>query len=73
MRKLTIKAVVVTDGENYLIHGSNEEAPSEMFKAIAPIWSFNPATETAHFIEMEVSLPEFEDRITPVDDKSNPS
>ena len=73
MRKLTIKAVVVTDGENYLIHGSNEEAPPEMFKAIAPIWGFDPSKETAHFIEMEVSLPEFEDRITPVDDKSNPS
>lgn len=60
MRTLKIHAVIVTDGENYFIHGSNSEQPGEMFKAMQPIWSFDPATETAHYVELEVALPEFE-------------
>lgn len=71
MRTLKMKAVIMTDGEHYFIHGSNNEKPDEMFKAMQPIWSFDPATETAHFVELEVSLPEFEDRVTPVDDTSD--
>lgn len=63
----------MTDGENYFIHGTNTEQSAEMFKAMQAIWSFDPSTETAHFVELEVSLPEFEDRVTPVDDTSNPS
>lgn len=73
MRTLKIKAIVVTDGKHYFIHGSDTETPEEMFKAMAPIWQFNPATETAHFVELEVALPEFEDRITPSDDDAEPS
>ena len=69
MRTLRVKAVIVTDGENYLIHGSNEEKPDAMFKAIAPLWGFDPSIETAHYVELEVSLPEFEDRVTQVDDE----
>lgn len=60
MRTLSIKAVIVTDGENYLIHGSNTETPDQMFKAIGPIWGFDPSSETAHYVELQVSLPEFE-------------
>lgn len=60
MRELTIKAVIITDGNNYMIHGSSEETPDAMFKAVAPIWSFDPSKETAHYVEMLVSLPELE-------------
>lgn len=60
MRKLRFKAVILTDGESYLIHGSNSETAAEMFKTMQPIWSFDPATETAHFVELEVTLPEME-------------
>lgn len=60
MRVLKIKAVVLTNGEHYFIHGSDEESSGDMFKAMQPIWAFDPATETAHFIELEVTLPEME-------------
>jgi hypothetical protein len=60
MRNLTIKAVVITDGDNYFIHGSNTETSAEMFKAMSPIWKFDPSTETAHFVEIEITLPELE-------------
>lgn len=60
MRKMRLKAVVLTDGENYIIHGSNEESAAEMFKALQPIWGFDPASEMAHFIEFEVTLPDME-------------
>lgn len=66
MRTLMIKAVVACDKEgNYVIHGSNGESPEEMFKAVAggdnPIWHFDPSKETAHYVEIPVTLPDFED------------
>ena len=60
MKTLLIKAVVLTDGEHYLIHGSDSESPEEMFKAMAPIWAFDPLKETVHFVELSVNLPELE-------------
>lgn len=65
MRKLRLKAIVAVNNEgNYVIHGSDEETPAEMFKAIAggenPIWHFDPSTEQVHYVEVEVSLPELE-------------
>lgn len=61
MRQMRIKAVIVTDGSKYLIHGSSDQTSQEMFKALSPLWGFDPATETAHFVELEVTLPELED------------
>jgi len=60
MKTLLIKAVVLTDGEHYLIHGTDSESPEEMFKAMFPIWTFDPSKETAHFVELSVNLPELE-------------
>jgi hypothetical protein len=60
MKTLLIRAVVLTDGEHYLIHGCDNEAPEEMFKTMTPIWSFDPSKETAHFVELTVTVPEFE-------------
>ncbi len=60
MKTLLIKAVVLTDGEHYLIHGSDSESPEDMFKAMAPIWAFDPSKETVHFVELSVNLPELE-------------
>ena len=63
MKTLTIKAVVLTDGTNCLIHGSSDETSEQMFKAMMPLWGFDPATETAHCVELTVHLPEFEDKV----------
>lgn len=60
MKSLTVKAVIITDGTTYMIHGSSEETSEAMFKAMSPIWHFDPAKEIAHFIEVEVALPELE-------------
>jgi hypothetical protein len=60
MRTLLIRAVVLTDGEKYLVHGSDSETPQEMFKAMQPIWDFDPRRETAHFVELTVHVPEWE-------------
>lgn len=60
MISLTIKAVVITDGTGYVIHGASDESPEKMFAALAPIWPLDPSKETVHYIEMEVNLPELE-------------
>ena len=60
MKTLLIKAVVLTDGEHFLIHGCDNESPQEMFRVMAPIWTFDPSKETAHFVELSVSVPEWE-------------
>jgi hypothetical protein len=60
MRTLKVKAVLVTDGTHFLIHGSDVESPSEMFKAMAPIWSFDPSKESAHYFEWEINIRELE-------------
>lgn len=61
MRQMQIKAVIITDGSKYAIHGASDQTSQEMFRAMGPIWGFDPATETAHYVELEVTLPEFED------------
>ncbi len=74
MKKVIVQAVIVVDDKgNYLIHGNNDQKPEEMFKAIAPLWDFNPSTETAHYVAVEIALPEFEDKVTPVNDTAEPS
>lgn len=60
MRELKIKAVVITDGEHYIMHGTDTSTPAEMFKAMAPVWNFDPSRETAHFVEVTVKLEEKE-------------
>ena len=52
--------MVLTDGEHYLIHGADNDTPSGMFKKMEGIWDFNPAAETAHFVEFNLDLPELE-------------
>ena len=60
MKTIIIKAVILTDGDNYLIHGSSDETPEAMFKAASPIWAFDPSKETAHYVEIPVDLRELE-------------
>lgn len=65
MRSIMVKAVIITDGVNYVIHGATEETPDQMFKAVSggpnPIWHFDPSKEIAHYVELEVNLPELAD------------
>jgi hypothetical protein len=49
--------VVFDDNGDYMIHGSSNEAPEEMFKAIAPIWQFDPSKESVRYVTMEAKLP----------------
>lgn len=64
MKTLMIRAVIACDAAgNYIIHGASDESPSDMFKAIAPIWQFDPSQETVHYIEIPVNVPEYEDVI----------
>lgn len=60
MKTLKIKAVIITDGKEYFIHGASAETSAEMFKAMHPIWSMDPSAETVHFVEFEMNLPDFE-------------
>lgn len=61
MKTIIIKAVILTDGDNYLIHGSSDETPEVMFKAASPLWAFDPSKETAHYVEIPVNLRELEE------------
>lgn len=63
MKTLQVRAVIITDGEGYFIHGTHEEAPDAMFKAMSPIWGFDPSKETVHYVELTVTLPDFEEVI----------
>lgn len=64
MRKVPVKAVIIVNRTNgdYVIHGSDGETPIQMFKALActpnPIWHFDPTSDTSHYIEIEVEIPE---------------
>jgi hypothetical protein len=65
MRQIRIKAVVITDGSSYILHGSDSETSKEMFHKLTtgsnPLWGFDPATEIAHYVDLELTLPELED------------
>lgn len=62
MKIIKVKAVVMRDatGEHWFIHGASDEDPSAMFKAMAPLWGFNPAEEAVHYVEFELTVPEME-------------
>lgn len=64
MRNIKIKAVILTDGKDYIIHGTNGEDAPEMFRkmttGVNPLWIFNPATDASHFVEVDVTVPEYE-------------
>ena len=66
MRTLKIKAVILTDGNHYFIHGCDDETPQEMFKKMFPMWDFDPSKESAHYVELTVAIPEFEFTAGPV-------
>ena len=61
MKTILVKAVILTDGDKYIIHGTGEQSAAELFKAVSPLWNFDPSIETAHYVELSVQLPEFED------------
>lgn len=67
---MKIKAVIITDGENYIIHGVDNTTPQEMFKTMSPLWHFDPSKEIAHFVELEVELPRFEKKLEILDDNT---
>lgn len=60
MKNLRIKAVIITDGKDYLIHGTNDDDAALMFKKMTALWNFDPTTDTAHFVEIDVPIPEYE-------------
>ena len=64
MRTLNIKAVIITDGEKYFIHGTDSETPVELFKKMLPLWNVDPSIETVHYVEIPVALPEYENQVT---------
>lgn len=64
MKTLMVKAVIITDGEEYFIHGASEETATEMFKKMHTLWEMDPSKETVHYVEIPIILPELEDRIT---------
>jgi hypothetical protein len=66
VRTLTIKAVVMTEGDRYIIHGSDAETPAEMFKTMTPLWTFDPAKEEIHYVEFELELRETEKEFTEI-------
>jgi hypothetical protein len=53
---MRIKYVVITNGDDFVIHGSKTQTPAEMFKALAPLWDFDPQTDKAIFLESELYL-----------------
>lgn len=60
MKTMKIKAVIITDGENYVIHGVDNATWQEMFKTVLPLWHFDPSRELVHAVEFELILPELE-------------
>lgn len=64
MRTLNIKAVIITDGEKYFIHGTDSETPADLFKRMLPLWNVDPSIETVHYVDIPVTLPEYEDQVT---------
>lgn len=58
-RLLRVKAVIAysTDG-SFIIHGSNDETPQQMAKAIQPLWELNPQNETIKYVEFDVEVPD---------------
>lgn len=69
-----ISAVVVLGGNDYLIHGSSGETAPQIFKAMTtgenPVWKFDPTTDIAHYVAVEVTVPELESIDVPVADPS---
>lgn len=60
MRVIKIKAVIFTKGDNYLIHGTNDQSTTEMFNAALPLWDFDPESEDVQIVELMVPLRERE-------------
>lgn len=59
-----ISALVMLGETDYLIHGSSAETAAEVFKAMTsgenPVWNFDPVTDIAHYVAVEVTVPELE-------------
>lgn len=55
--EILIKAVLIFDEEgNYFIHGTSDETPDTMFKAMHPLWSIDPSKETVHYVEIPMMV-----------------
>ena len=60
-RNLTVRAVIIYDDNgNYVIHGSSTGTPSDLYKAVAPLWDFNPCNETIRYVEIPMAVPAVE-------------
>lgn len=60
MKLLQAKVIIITDGENYFIHGVSGETPVAMFETMRPLWKVDPSKETIHCLDLEISIPELE-------------
>lgn len=66
MKTVSVKAIIITNGDYYFLHGVSGESATSMFKTMMPLWTFDPSKETVHCIEIEVKIPEFEDTSAPL-------
>jgi hypothetical protein len=57
MAEMALRFVMVTDGTDFIIHGSAKQTPAEMFKALIPLWDFDPAIDKSYFFEATLELP----------------
>ena len=53
---MRIKAIIITDGADYVIHGSNNETPKKMFTMLRPLWNFNPKTDKIYYIDTDIVI-----------------
>jgi hypothetical protein len=60
MKKLEVKAIIITDGVRYFIHGCDAETPIKAFKAMTSMWEFDPSKEEVHCVRIELAIPEYE-------------
>ena len=58
MKTMKIKAVVLTNGEKYLVHGDSETTPADMFAMASKLWTLDPSKESVHYVEIEINIPE---------------
>jgi hypothetical protein len=55
---MRIKAIIITDGADYVIHGSNNETPKKMFTMLKPLWNFDPHTDKIKYVDQEIEVEE---------------
>ena len=59
-RDVKLNVVIVYDDEgNYVVHGNNTGTPAELFKAVGPLWAFDPSSEHVIYRELDLTIPVF--------------